>query len=118
MDEVLGIPNLRSGEHRGWADIRRPVRMFFNLCRAGSDPRGTYPRSPSLPPILDRKSPRSWQLAIDGEMLEHQVEQLHRLRDLGFRHWFERSRFTGDPYNRDRSRLYVGARLESHLCAV
>ena len=31
-------------------------------------------------------------VAIDGKMLEHQVEQLHRLRDLGFRHWFERSR--------------------------
>src|SRR5205085_8315719 len=26
-------------------------------------------------------------VAIDGEMLEHQVEQLHRLRDVGFRHW-------------------------------
>ncbi|HEX3412906.1 MAG TPA: hypothetical protein VHT00_14395 [Stellaceae bacterium] len=25
-------------------------------------------------------------------LLEHQIEQLHRLRDLGFRHWFERSR--------------------------
>ena len=31
-------------------------------------------------------------MVIDGKMLEHQVEQLHRLRDLGFRHWFERSR--------------------------
>ena len=31
-------------------------------------------------------------VAVVGKMLEHQVEQLHRLRDLGFRHWFERSR--------------------------
>ena len=27
-------------------------------------------------------------MAVVGKMLEHQVEQLHRLRDLGFRHWF------------------------------
>jgi hypothetical protein len=31
-------------------------------------------------------------VAVVGKMLEHQIEQLHRLRDLGFRHWFERSR--------------------------
>jgi hypothetical protein len=31
-------------------------------------------------------------MAVVGKMLEHQIEQLHRLRDLGFRHWFERSR--------------------------
>jgi hypothetical protein len=31
-------------------------------------------------------------VAVAGKMLEHQIEQLHRLRDLGFRHWFERSR--------------------------
>jgi hypothetical protein len=28
-------------------------------------------------------------VAVVGKMLEHQIEQLHRLRDLGFRHWFE-----------------------------
>jgi hypothetical protein len=27
-------------------------------------------------------------VAVVGKMLEHQVEQLQRLRDLGFRHWF------------------------------
>src|SRR5258707_9787128 len=27
----------------GWTDIRRPVRMFFNSCRAGSDPRRLLP---------------------------------------------------------------------------
>ena len=31
-------------------------------------------------------------VAVVSKMLEHQVEQLHRLHDLGFRHWFERSR--------------------------
>jgi hypothetical protein len=31
-------------------------------------------------------------VAVVGKMLKHQIEQLHRLRDLGFRHWFERSR--------------------------
>ena len=31
-------------------------------------------------------------VAVFGKMREHQIEQLHRLRDLGFRHWFERSR--------------------------
>ena len=31
-------------------------------------------------------------VAVVGKILEHQVEQLHRLCDLGFRHWFERSR--------------------------
>src|SRR5947209_13149515 len=31
-------------------------------------------------------------VAVFGKMLEHQIEQLHRLRDLSFRHWFERSR--------------------------
>jgi hypothetical protein len=31
-------------------------------------------------------------VAVVGKMLEHQIEQLHRLRDLSFRHWFERSR--------------------------
>jgi hypothetical protein len=27
-------------------------------------------------------------VAVVGKMLEHQVEQLQRLGDLGFRHWF------------------------------
>jgi len=27
-------------------------------------------------------------MAVLGKMLEHQVEQLHSLCDLGFRHWF------------------------------
>jgi hypothetical protein len=27
-------------------------------------------------------------VAVVGKMLEHQVEQPHRLCDLGFRHWF------------------------------
>ncbi len=31
-------------------------------------------------------------VAVVGKMLKHQVEQLHRLCDFGFRHWFERSR--------------------------
>src|SRR5690348_18412339 len=31
-------------------------------------------------------------LAVVGKMLEHRIQQLHRLRDLDFRHWFERSR--------------------------
>ena len=30
-------------------------------------------------------------VAVVGKMLEHQIEQLHRLRHLVFRHWFERS---------------------------
>src|SRR5262249_38343715 len=30
-------------------------------------------------------------VAVVGQILKHQVEQLHRLGDLGFRHWFERS---------------------------
>ena len=29
-------------------------------------------------------------VVVVGKVLEHQVEQLHRLRDLGFRHRFER----------------------------
>jgi hypothetical protein len=29
--------------------------------------------------------------AVVGKIIEHQVQQLHRLRDLGFRHGFERS---------------------------
>src|SRR5277367_2693840 len=28
-------------------------------------------------------------VAVVGKMLEHQVEQLHPLCDLGFQHWFE-----------------------------
>jgi hypothetical protein len=31
-------------------------------------------------------------VAVVGKMFEHQVKQLHRLDDLGFWHWFERSR--------------------------
>src|SRR5205823_7170790 len=31
-------------------------------------------------------------VAVVGEMLEHQVEQLHRLCDFRFPHWFDRSR--------------------------
>jgi hypothetical protein len=31
-------------------------------------------------------------VAVVGKMIEHQVEQLHRLHDLGFQHWFDRSR--------------------------
>jgi hypothetical protein len=31
-------------------------------------------------------------VAVVGKILEHQIEQMHRLRDLGFRHWFKRSR--------------------------
>src|SRR5437868_13713070 len=31
-------------------------------------------------------------VALVVKILEHQVQQLHRLCDLGFRHWFERSR--------------------------
>ena len=31
-------------------------------------------------------------VAVAGKMLKHQVEQLHRLCDFRFRHWFERSR--------------------------
>src|SRR5205814_4869970 len=30
-------------------------------------------------------------VAVVGKMLKHQVEQLHRLCDFGFLHWFERS---------------------------
>jgi hypothetical protein len=30
-------------------------------------------------------------VAVIGKMLKHQVEQLHRLCDFRFRHWFERS---------------------------
>ena len=28
-------------------------------------------------------------VAVVGKILEHQVEQLHPLCDLGFQHWFE-----------------------------
>src|SRR5207237_9840592 len=31
-------------------------------------------------------------VAVVGKMLEHQVEQLHRLCDFRFPHWFDRSR--------------------------
>ena len=31
-------------------------------------------------------------VAVVGKMLEHQIEQLHRLCYFRFRHWFERSR--------------------------
>jgi hypothetical protein len=30
-------------------------------------------------------------VAVVGKELKHQVEQLHRLGDLGFQHWFDRS---------------------------
>src|SRR5205814_9812881 len=39
-------------------------------------------------------------VAVVGKMLEHQIEQLHRLCDFGFRHWFERSAAaTNVPYH-------------------
>src|SRR5215469_9285165 len=28
-------------------------------------------------------------VAVVGKKLEHQIEQLHRLADFGFRHWFD-----------------------------
>jgi hypothetical protein len=31
-------------------------------------------------------------VAVVGKMVEHQVEQLHRLGDFGFRHWLDHSR--------------------------
>ena len=31
-------------------------------------------------------------VAVVGKILEHQIEQLHRLCDFDFRHWFDRSR--------------------------
>jgi ribosomal protein S3 len=31
-------------------------------------------------------------VVVVGKKLEHQIEQLHRLADFGFRHWFDPSR--------------------------
>jgi hypothetical protein len=42
----------------------------------------------AVPVIITAARP----VAVVGKMLEHQVEQLHRLRDLRFQHWFEHSR--------------------------
>ena len=50
-------------------------------------------------------------VAVVGKMLEHQVEQLHRLGDLGFRHWFERSR-SGVRVNP------ITGRRNPHRCAA
>src|ERR1700724_1513263 len=64
MDEVLGIPNLRSGETPG----DRPTsggRCGCSSTHAALETTrdASCRRSPSLPPtFLDRKSPRSWQL--------------------------------------------------------
>src|SRR3954447_12099591 len=46
-------------------------------------------------------------MAVFGKMLEHQIEQLYRLRDLGFRHWLSAPMLaTNAPYHAaDRFRL-------------
>ena len=46
-------------------------------------------------------------VAVPGKMLEHQIEQLYRLRDLGFRHWSSAPMLaTNAPYHTaDRFRL-------------
>jgi hypothetical protein len=57
-----------------------------------------------------------------GKMLEHQIEQLHRLRDLGFRHWFERSdpgnERTVSPDPAIRSATYYGKLIGSTKIVV
>ena len=64
MDEVLGIPNLRSGETPGDGPTsggRCGCSSTHAALEATRD--ASCRRSPSLPPtFLDRKSPRSWQL--------------------------------------------------------
>src|SRR5712671_3903469 len=64
MDEVLGIPNLRSGETPGDGPTsggRCGCSSTHTALEATRD--ASCRRSPSLPPtFLDRKSPRSWQL--------------------------------------------------------
>ena len=46
-------------------------------------------------------------VAVFGKILEHQIEQLYRLRDLGFRHWSSAPMLaTNAPYHAaDRFRL-------------
>jgi hypothetical protein len=64
MDEVLGIPNLRSGETPGGGPTsggRCGCSSTHAALEATRD--ASCRRSPGLPPtFLDRKSPRSWQL--------------------------------------------------------
>jgi hypothetical protein len=64
MDEVLGIPNLRSGETPGDGPTsggRCGCSSTHAALEATRD--ASCRRSSSLPPtFLDRKSPRSWQL--------------------------------------------------------
>jgi hypothetical protein len=43
-------------------------------------------------------------VAVVGKMLEHQVEQLHRLCDFRVRHWFERSRCGNERHRITRRR--------------
>ena len=41
-------------------------------------------------------------VAVVGKKVEHQIEQLHRLADFGFWHWFDpsQSRVTHEVYHR------------------
>jgi hypothetical protein len=65
-------------------------------------------------------------VAIVGKMLEHEVEHLHRLCDLRFRHWFERSRCGNErtvaraaaiaaPCSRQNNRFPRSERLAARL---
>src|SRR3984893_180432 len=64
MDEVLGIPNLGSGETPGDGPTSGGRCGCSSTHAAlGATRDASCRRSPGLPPtFLDRKSPRSWQL--------------------------------------------------------
>ena len=48
-------------------------------------------------------------VAVVDEMLEHQVEQLHCLCDLSFRHWFELSTRVNEPQRITGGRIRIAA---------
>src|SRR5690242_14433920 len=51
-------------------------------------------------------------VAVVGKILEHQVEQLHPLRDLAFWHWFECSRSEQRTHSSTRCRLPSGKAMK------
>src|ERR1700680_1354222 len=89
MDEVLGIPNLRSGETPGDGPTsggRCGCSSTHRALEATRD--ASCRRSPSLPPtFLDPKSPRSWQLTAGTSY----YRQLNRGSARGFQDKIYRS---------------------------